>query len=67
MAKTVYARAGGSSTTACTGGLDDIRIYSKELSQDDIDLIYNSGSGTEDDSAPITDIGSYGRFIITNS
>ncbi|RKX66614.1 MAG: hypothetical protein DRP42_02760 [Tenericutes bacterium] len=36
-------------STIFNGSLDDIRIYDRELIQDDIDLIYNGGAGTEDD------------------
>ena len=45
----------GSSSTDGTdrfnGVLDDVRIYTTALSQQDIDFLYNSGNGTEDDIA----------------
>jgi len=37
-----------------TGDLDDVRIYSKGLSDDEILAIYNSGNGTEDVSPIVT-------------
>lgn len=32
------------------GKLDDVRIYNRELTQDDINLLYNGGTGTEVDT-----------------
>jgi len=36
------------------GFMDDVRIYNIELSQAQIDTIYNGGAGTEDETAPVS-------------
>ena len=41
--------AGGGLTSRLDGSMDDIRMYDIELSQSQIDTLYNSGSGTEDE------------------
>jgi hypothetical protein len=51
----------GTSADAFIGLLDDIRIYSKVLSQTDINFIYNSGSGTTSPLLEATD----GRTLLT--
>jgi hypothetical protein len=43
-----YTDNGGSTYALhIAGDLDDVRIYSRELQQTDVDDLYNSGSGTE--------------------
>jgi len=39
------------------GYMDDIRLYGRPISEDEIDVIYNSGSGTEDSDEPATTTG----------
>ena len=34
----------------CFAGVDDFRIYNRELTTDEITSIYNSGSGTEENT-----------------
>jgi len=36
-----------------TGGIDDLRIYSRALEQSDIDALYNSTNGTESESGAL--------------
>ena len=38
----------GAGSRDWTGKLDDLRIYSKELDQSEVTMIYNSGNGTEE-------------------
>jgi len=33
------------------GSIDDVRIYNRSLSEDEIAVLYNSGSGTEETSS----------------
>ncbi len=40
--------ATGANANACEAKIDDVRVYSSALSQTEIDIIYNSGDGTED-------------------
>jgi hypothetical protein len=35
-----------------TGSMDDVRIYSRELDQSEVSVIYNGGTGTEGDLKP---------------
>ena len=40
-------RIGKENTGAFPGDIDDVRVYNKELSQAEVDAIYNSGDGNE--------------------
>ena len=44
----VLIGASGNGTRMFTGVLDDLRIYSRELDQSEVTMIYNSGNGTEE-------------------
>ncbi len=45
---------GGGTNYANTRNVDDVRIYNKALNQTEIDTIYNSGSGTENETSVST-------------
>ena len=45
-----HLQIGGRASRTFDGTLDDVRIYNKVLSQAEISLIYNSGSGTEENA-----------------
>jgi len=51
-----YVEKGGVvGTNDLEGSLDDVRIYGFELSQAQIDILYNSGTGTESGISGVTD------------
>lgn len=56
----IGARIGGSPAGFVDGCMDDVRYYEAVLNQTEIDLIYNSGVGTEEDqptgATPTTDL-----------
>tara|TARA_R110000823_G_scaffold311529_1_gene437266 strand:+ start:1208 stop:2677 length:1470 start_codon:yes stop_codon:yes gene_type:complete len=48
----VLIGASGNGTRMFTGVLDDLRIYSRELDQNEVNVIYNGGTGTEGSLRP---------------
>lgn len=51
----IFLGAQGEGDNALIGDLDDARIYNSVLTQDDVDFLYNSGNGTEDEIPPTPD------------
>lgn len=64
----------GTTSLPYNGSLDDIRIYNKTLSSAEVSLLYNSGSGTEDNSDAYVTLNSpanasiqYTNLVTTNA